>query len=70
MKKLVDGIHRFQSGVFGEQKDLFARLSKQGARARHAFYYLFTALKSLFSNCICIVRIVRIVGQKSQITKL
>jgi len=28
MKKLVDGIHRFQSGVFGEQKDLFARLSK------------------------------------------
>ncbi len=27
MKKLVDGIHRFQSGVFGEQKDLFARLS-------------------------------------------
>jgi len=28
MKKLVDGIHRFQSGVFGEQKDLFARLCK------------------------------------------
>jgi len=28
MRKLVDGIHRFQSGVFGEQKDLFARLSR------------------------------------------
>jgi hypothetical protein len=29
MKKLVDGIHRFQLGVFGEQKDLFASLSKR-----------------------------------------
>jgi len=28
MRKLVDGIHRFQSGVFGEQKDLFVRLSR------------------------------------------
>ena len=28
MKKLIDGIHRFQSGVFGAQKELFARLSK------------------------------------------
>ena len=28
MRKLIDGIHRFQSGVFGVQKDLFARLSK------------------------------------------
>ncbi len=28
MKKLLDGIHRFQSGVFGAQKDLFTRLSK------------------------------------------
>lgn len=28
MEKLVDSIHRFQSGVFGEQKDLFAPLSK------------------------------------------
>lgn len=28
MRKLVDGIHRFQSGVFGKQKDLLARLSK------------------------------------------
>jgi len=28
MRKLVAGIHRFQSGVFSEQKDLFARLSK------------------------------------------
>jgi len=28
MRKLVDGIHCFQSGVFGEQKDLFARLSR------------------------------------------
>lgn len=28
MKKLVDGIHRFQSGVFGSQKELFARLAK------------------------------------------
>lgn len=29
MKKLIDGIHRFQSGVFGKQKNLFARLSKR-----------------------------------------
>lgn len=28
MKKLLDGIHRFQSGVFGAQKELFSRLSK------------------------------------------
>ncbi len=28
MKKLIDGIHRFQSGVFGAQKELFTRLSK------------------------------------------
>src|SRR5689334_15809030 len=28
MKKLLDGIHRFQSGVFGAQKELFTRLSK------------------------------------------
>lgn len=27
MKKLIDGIHRFQSGVFGGQKDLFQRLT-------------------------------------------
>ena len=26
MRKLIDGIHRFQSGVFGEQKELFKRL--------------------------------------------
>ena len=26
MKRLIDGIHRFQSGVFGDQKDLFVRL--------------------------------------------
>lgn len=28
MRKLVDGIHRFQSGVFGRKKELFERLSK------------------------------------------
>ena len=28
MKKLIDGIHRFQSGVFGRKKELFERLSK------------------------------------------
>ena len=28
MRKLVDGIHRFQSGVFSEQKDLSTRLAK------------------------------------------
>lgn len=28
MQKLVAGIHRFQAGVFGAQKDLFARLSQ------------------------------------------
>ncbi len=28
MKKLLDGIHRFQSGVFGAQQALFSRLSK------------------------------------------
>ncbi len=28
MRKLVAGIHRFQSGVFGAQRDLFERLSK------------------------------------------
>ncbi|MDP2339504.1 MAG: carbonic anhydrase [Deltaproteobacteria bacterium] len=28
MKKLLDGIHRFQSGVFGAQRELFSRLSK------------------------------------------
>ncbi len=27
MQKLIDGIHRFQSGVFGEQKPLFQRLA-------------------------------------------
>ena len=27
MRELVAGIHRFQRGVFGRQKDLFARLS-------------------------------------------
>jgi len=26
MKKLVDGIHQFQSGVFGQQKELFSSL--------------------------------------------
>ena len=28
MKKLVDGIHSFQSGVFGQQKELFDSLTK------------------------------------------
>lgn len=28
VKKLLDGIHRFQSGVFGTQQALFSRLSK------------------------------------------
>ena len=28
MKQLIDGIHRFQSGVFGPQKELFSRLAK------------------------------------------
>ena len=28
MRKLIDGIHRFQSGVFGRKKELFERLSK------------------------------------------
>lgn len=28
MKRLIDGIHRFQSGVFGRKKELFERLSK------------------------------------------
>ena len=28
MEKLIDGIHRFQSGVFGTQRELFARLVK------------------------------------------
>lgn len=28
MRKLVDGIHRFQSGVFGTKKELFERLTK------------------------------------------
>ena len=28
MRALIDGIHRFQSGVFGPQKELFSRLAK------------------------------------------
>jgi carbonic anhydrase len=28
MRKLIDGIHRFQSGVFGRKKELFERLAK------------------------------------------
>lgn len=28
MRALIDGIHRFQSGVFGPQRDLFQRLAK------------------------------------------
>lgn len=28
MRKLIDGIHRFQSGVFGKKKELFERLTK------------------------------------------
>ncbi|MDF0642621.1 MAG: carbonic anhydrase [Nitrospira sp.] len=28
MRRLIDGIHRFQSGVFGRKKELFERLSK------------------------------------------
>jgi carbonic anhydrase len=28
VKQLIDGIHRFQSGVFGPQKELFSRLAK------------------------------------------
>jgi carbonic anhydrase len=28
MRALIDGIHRFQSGVFGAQKELFSRLAK------------------------------------------
>lgn len=27
MKRLIDGIHRFQSGVFGEKRELFERLT-------------------------------------------
>jgi carbonic anhydrase len=28
VRQLIEGIHRFQSGVFGSQKDLFSRLAK------------------------------------------
>jgi carbonic anhydrase len=28
VRQLIEGIHRFQSGVFGSQKELFARLAK------------------------------------------
>jgi len=29
MRQLIEGIHRFQSGVFGQQRDLFARLAQK-----------------------------------------
>ena len=29
MRQLIDGIHRFQSGVFGPQRDLFQRLAQK-----------------------------------------
>src|SRR5688572_23816374 len=29
MRQLIEGIHRFQSGVFGPQRDLFQRLAQK-----------------------------------------